>query len=349
MSTHQNKQFSEPESDLLSEIMAARRDVRGNRFLAEALNPDDIDKIFAAALMAPSVGFSQPWEFVSITQADTRQQIADSFFVENEKAKALFKAGNYQAALDAFKKGEQANSANSLYNQGNALAQLQQYEQAIEHYEQALKKNPDLQDAKENLEKIKQLKQQQEKQQGEQSNDQQSQDSKDQQGEQQQDQQSQDQQSQDQDNQQSQQQSDEAQQQQNNNSSEPQDQEQTQENQQQDRSEQTDEAAKQEQQNQQAEDQAEQSDKEQQGEEKTAAQIAKEQQAKDQLKSEKRGVKKAMETATAIHVKAEQLILDTTAENESNKLSAFRATSMIRRLQRRIARLEQGDTETQGA
>ena len=97
MSTHQNKQFSEPESDLLSEIMAARRDVRGNRFLAEALNPDDIDKIFAAALMAPSVGFSQPWEFVSITQADTRQKIADSFFVENEKAKALFKAGNYQA------------------------------------------------------------------------------------------------------------------------------------------------------------------------------------------------------------------------------------------------------------
>lgn len=77
--------------------MAARRDVRGNRFLAEALDPDDVDKIFAAALMAPSVGFSQPWEFVSITQADTRQQIADSFFVENEKAKALFRAGNYQA------------------------------------------------------------------------------------------------------------------------------------------------------------------------------------------------------------------------------------------------------------
>ena len=97
MSTHQNKQFSESESDLLSEIMAARRDVRGNRFLTEALDPDDVDKIFAAALMAPSVGFSQPWEFVSITQADTRQQITDSFFVENEKAKALFRAGNYQA------------------------------------------------------------------------------------------------------------------------------------------------------------------------------------------------------------------------------------------------------------
>jgi 5,6-dimethylbenzimidazole synthase len=77
--------------------MAARRDVRGNRFLPDALNPDDIDQIFAAALMAPSVGFSQPWEFVTITQAETRRHIADSFFVENEKAKALFKAGKYEA------------------------------------------------------------------------------------------------------------------------------------------------------------------------------------------------------------------------------------------------------------
>ena len=75
----------------------------------------------------------------------------------------------------------------------------------------------------------------------------------------------------------------------------------------------------------------------------------KEQQAKDKLKSEKRGAKKAMETATTIHVKAEQLILDTTAENESHKLSAFRATSTIKRLRRKIARLEQGNTTTQGA
>lgn len=96
-SFHQNKQFSTSDSDLLTEVMAARRDVRGNRFLADPLAQSDIDQIFAAALMAPSVGFSQPWEFVSITKAETRQQIADSFFVENEKAKALFKAGKFEA------------------------------------------------------------------------------------------------------------------------------------------------------------------------------------------------------------------------------------------------------------
>ena len=92
-----NVQFSAADSQQLAAIMAARRDVRGNRFLPDTLEQRDIDKIFAAALMAPSVGFSQPWEFVTITNAATRQQIADSFFVENEKAKALFKAGKFEA------------------------------------------------------------------------------------------------------------------------------------------------------------------------------------------------------------------------------------------------------------
>ena len=92
-----NQQFLPSESELLSQIMSARRDVRGNRFLPDALEQSDIDQIFAAALMAPSVGFSQPWEFVTISNAETRQQIADSFFVENEKAKALFKAGKFEA------------------------------------------------------------------------------------------------------------------------------------------------------------------------------------------------------------------------------------------------------------
>ncbi|OUS40020.1 5,6-dimethylbenzimidazole synthase [Oleispira antarctica] len=95
--SNKNQQFLSSESELLSQIMAARRDVRGNRFLADALDQNDIDKIFAAALMAPSVGFSQPWEFVTISNVETRQQIADSFFVENEKAKALFKAGKFEA------------------------------------------------------------------------------------------------------------------------------------------------------------------------------------------------------------------------------------------------------------
>jgi 5,6-dimethylbenzimidazole synthase len=88
--------FLPSDSELLSRIMAARRDVRGNRFLPDALDTKEVDQILAAALMAPSVGFSQPWEFVTITRAETRNQIADSFFTENEKAKALFKAKKFE-------------------------------------------------------------------------------------------------------------------------------------------------------------------------------------------------------------------------------------------------------------
>ena len=61
-----NQQFSQQQSDWLLELLAARRDVRGNRFLPEALSQADIDKILQAALHAPSVGFSQPWEFVLV-------------------------------------------------------------------------------------------------------------------------------------------------------------------------------------------------------------------------------------------------------------------------------------------
>jgi 5,6-dimethylbenzimidazole synthase len=93
---NQSQHFCSADSNLLSEIMSARRDVRGNRFLPNALAPADIEEIFAAALMAPSVGFSQPWEFVTIKQRATKEQIADSFFIENEKAKALFKAGKFE-------------------------------------------------------------------------------------------------------------------------------------------------------------------------------------------------------------------------------------------------------------
>jgi Ca-activated chloride channel family protein len=84
------------------------------------------------------------------------QGAAQQFDNSQWQGSAHYKAGNYEKALEAFTQGEQAASANSLYNQGNALAQMQKYPQAINAYEQALKKNPDLQDAKDNIEKLKQ-------------------------------------------------------------------------------------------------------------------------------------------------------------------------------------------------
>ncbi len=84
------------------------------------------------------------------------QGAAQQFENSQWQGSAYYKAGDYEKALEAFTQGEQAGSANSLYNQGNALAQMQKYQEAIDAYQQALKKNPDLQDAKDNMEKLKQ-------------------------------------------------------------------------------------------------------------------------------------------------------------------------------------------------
>ena len=79
---------------------------------------------------------------------------AEHFNDPKWKASSLYKAGDYQGALDIW---QQFNDAQSLYNQGNALAQLQQFEQAIKAYDQALSQNPDLEDAKANKALIEQL------------------------------------------------------------------------------------------------------------------------------------------------------------------------------------------------
>ena len=86
------RKFDDQEQSLLEEIMHLRRDVRGNRFLPKPLAESDLQRILNAGLMAPSVGFSQPWRFVVVRSAETKAQIADIFQAENNKARSLFKA-----------------------------------------------------------------------------------------------------------------------------------------------------------------------------------------------------------------------------------------------------------------
>lgn len=82
--------FTSENIETLEQIILARRDVRGNRFTDEPVVQADLDKILFAGVNAPSVGFSQPWEFVVIKDLNIRNKIKDSFFEENEKAKTLF-------------------------------------------------------------------------------------------------------------------------------------------------------------------------------------------------------------------------------------------------------------------
>lgn len=82
--------FTAAHIETLEKIILARRDVRGNRFVDTPVSQKDIDKILFAGVNAPSVGFSQPWEFVVIKDLEIRNKIKESFFEENEKAKQLF-------------------------------------------------------------------------------------------------------------------------------------------------------------------------------------------------------------------------------------------------------------------
>ncbi len=82
--------FSEEEAKILEEIILHRRDVRGNRFLSTTIGDDIIEKILISALNAPSVGYSQPWEFVVVKDKTIKEQIRKSFNEENFKATGLF-------------------------------------------------------------------------------------------------------------------------------------------------------------------------------------------------------------------------------------------------------------------
>ncbi|MFK7049752.1 MULTISPECIES: 5,6-dimethylbenzimidazole synthase [Flavobacterium] len=84
------KLFSKEEANLLEEIILNRRDVRGNRFLDKTIDNDLLDKLLFSALHAPSVGFSQPWEFLIIKNKTVKEQIKQSFDEENHKAIACF-------------------------------------------------------------------------------------------------------------------------------------------------------------------------------------------------------------------------------------------------------------------
>jgi 5,6-dimethylbenzimidazole synthase len=85
-----NRQFNLAEQQVLEQVLQARRDVRGNRFSDQAVPQAAIDKILQAASWAPSVGFSQPWEFVMVEDKQIKQQVVDSFHQVNDAAKAQF-------------------------------------------------------------------------------------------------------------------------------------------------------------------------------------------------------------------------------------------------------------------
>ncbi|WP_286265595.1 VWA domain-containing protein [Thalassotalea atypica] len=94
------------------------------------------------------------------------------------KGSAQYKNGEYEQALSSF---QQLDTADAYYNQGNAYAQLKDFDNAIEAYDKALEKNPNDENAQKNKALIEELKKQQEQQQQQENEQQQGDQSQDQQ------------------------------------------------------------------------------------------------------------------------------------------------------------------------
>jgi len=131
--------------------------------------------LLAISLLAlipfPNDSYAQEWQWRDLWQNKDQQaqeayqqgdyQKASGLFKNTEwKAAADYKAGAYDKAIESLKN---SSSANSHYNQGNALAQSGHLQEALAAYNQALKINPNDEDAKYNKEVVEKALKQQEK------------------------------------------------------------------------------------------------------------------------------------------------------------------------------------------
>ncbi len=77
-----DRDFSKEEKDGLYKAIFSRRDVRSH-FTSKSIDGEILTRILKAAHHAPSVGFSQPWNFILIKDKGTKKRIKESF--EHEK------------------------------------------------------------------------------------------------------------------------------------------------------------------------------------------------------------------------------------------------------------------------
>ncbi|SDI52601.1 Ca-activated chloride channel family protein [Ferrimonas sediminum] len=125
--------------------------------------------LMLSLLVLPPAPADAAWWQSSQSQANElmrqgqHQQAADLLPDGSQKAEAYYRSNQFEQALTQYQQLPQ--SARSLYNQGNALARLNQLKPAQHAYEQALALNPKLEAAQANLQLVKQLQEQQQKQQ----------------------------------------------------------------------------------------------------------------------------------------------------------------------------------------
>lgn len=93
--------INQAERDALYKVIYSRRDVRKD-FLSTPINDDVIQRILAAAHHAPSVGFSQPWDFILVSKEQTKQAIKQGYQAASEESAKLF-ADDKRETYQSFK------------------------------------------------------------------------------------------------------------------------------------------------------------------------------------------------------------------------------------------------------
>ena len=80
--------FDETFRAQLFELLSWRRDVR--RFRPDPLPQGVLERLIETACLAPSVGLSQPWRFVTVADLDRREAVRAEFRVCNAEALEQF-------------------------------------------------------------------------------------------------------------------------------------------------------------------------------------------------------------------------------------------------------------------
>ena len=83
-----NNDFSDEEKSGLYKAIFSRRDVR-SQFTSKPIDEKILSQILYAAHHAPSVGFSQPWNFILIKDYEIRKKIKESFEAEKMHSSKL--------------------------------------------------------------------------------------------------------------------------------------------------------------------------------------------------------------------------------------------------------------------
>lgn len=83
-----NEKFTDEEKNGLYKAIFSRRDVRSH-FISKPIEHATLTRILNAAHHAPSVGFSQPWNFILIKDSNTKNKIKESFEKERIRSSQL--------------------------------------------------------------------------------------------------------------------------------------------------------------------------------------------------------------------------------------------------------------------